>query len=111
VSFDIRTTLAPPGLPFLLVFRADPGEEDMILKIASAYEAASKRHIPPPAFGALPGDPREAHKRVEHSIEPLSRISALAVASMPPLGRRLGLAYRTGCHHRRGTAGASGAYR
>jgi amidase len=50
-------TLPPPGLPFSLVFRAEPGKEDVILKIASAYEAASKRRIPPPDFGPLPGEP------------------------------------------------------
>ena len=48
------TTIAKPGLPFSLVFRAEPGNEDVLLKIASAYEAASKRRIPPPAFGPLP---------------------------------------------------------
>ena len=51
------TTLPPPGLPFSLVFRAEPGKEDIILKIASAYEAASKRRVPPPEFGSLPGEP------------------------------------------------------
>jgi amidase len=51
---DTPTTLPPPGLPFSLVFRAEPGKEDVILRIASAYEAASKRRIPPPAFGTLP---------------------------------------------------------
>jgi hypothetical protein len=50
---DIATTLAAPGLPFSLVFRCEPGKEDVILKIASAYEFASKRRIPPPAFGSL----------------------------------------------------------
>jgi amidase len=50
-------TLPAPGLPFSLVFRAEPGKEDVILKIASAYEAASKRRIPPPQFGSLPGEP------------------------------------------------------
>jgi Asp-tRNA(Asn)/Glu-tRNA(Gln) amidotransferase A subunit family amidase len=49
------TTIPPPGLPFSLVFRAEPGKEDVLLKIASAYEAASKRRVPPPAFGPLPG--------------------------------------------------------
>lgn len=47
------TTIPEPGLPFSLVFRAEPGEEDVLLKIASAYEAASKRRVPPPAFGPL----------------------------------------------------------
>ncbi|MBV8168832.1 MAG: amidase, partial [Alphaproteobacteria bacterium] len=48
------TAIAPPGLPFSLVFRAEPGREDTLLRIASTYEAASKRRIPPPAFGPLP---------------------------------------------------------
>ena len=50
---DKPTTIPEPGLPFSLVFRAEPGKEDVILKIASAYETASKRRIPPPAFGPL----------------------------------------------------------
>jgi amidase len=49
-------TLPAPGLPFSLVFRADPGKEDLILKVASAYQAASKRRVPPPAFGPLGTD-------------------------------------------------------
>ena len=51
------TTLPAPGLPFSLVFRADPGREDVILRVASAYQSASKRRVPPPAFGPLPGEP------------------------------------------------------
>jgi hypothetical protein len=42
-----------PGLPFSLVFRAEPGKEDVLLHVASAYENASKRRIPPPAFPPL----------------------------------------------------------
>ncbi|MGY1591674.1 amidase family protein [Geodermatophilus sp. SYSU D00708] len=52
---DRATTLPEPGLPFSLVFRAEPGREDVVLQVASAYEAASRRRIPPPAFGPLPG--------------------------------------------------------
>ena len=44
------TTIPAPGLPFSLVFRCEPGKEDIVLKIASAYEAASNRRVPPPAF-------------------------------------------------------------
>jgi Asp-tRNA(Asn)/Glu-tRNA(Gln) amidotransferase A subunit family amidase len=40
-------------LPFSLVFRAEPGKEDVLLRIASSYEAASNRRIPPPNFGPL----------------------------------------------------------
>ncbi|MBN8919925.1 MAG: hypothetical protein J0H62_04345, partial [Rhizobiales bacterium] len=47
-------TIPAPGLPFSLVFRAEPGKEDVILRIASAYEAASRRRIAPPAFGPIP---------------------------------------------------------
>jgi len=48
------TKIPEPGLPFSLVFRAEPGKEDVLLKIASTYEAASKRRVPPPAFGPIP---------------------------------------------------------
>jgi Asp-tRNA(Asn)/Glu-tRNA(Gln) amidotransferase A subunit family amidase len=50
---DQPTAIPAPGLPFSLVFRAEPGKEDVLLKIASAYEAASNRRVPPPDFGAL----------------------------------------------------------
>jgi Asp-tRNA(Asn)/Glu-tRNA(Gln) amidotransferase A subunit family amidase len=50
VASDKPTEIAAPGLPFSLVFRAEPGKEDILLRIASAYEAASKRRVPPPAF-------------------------------------------------------------
>jgi Asp-tRNA(Asn)/Glu-tRNA(Gln) amidotransferase A subunit family amidase len=51
---NVPTNPPAPGLPFSLVFRAEPGREDVLLEIASAYEAASRRRIPPPAFGPLP---------------------------------------------------------
>jgi amidase len=50
---DQPTTIPAPGLPFSLVFRAEPGREDVLLRIASAYEAASHRRVPPPNFGPL----------------------------------------------------------
>ena len=50
----VPTTIPEPGLPFSLVFRAEPGREDVQLRIASTYEAASRRRVPPPAFGPLP---------------------------------------------------------
>jgi amidase len=54
VDSTTPTAIPEPGLPFSLVFRAEPGREDVLLKIASAYEAASKRRVPPPAFPPLP---------------------------------------------------------
>jgi Asp-tRNA(Asn)/Glu-tRNA(Gln) amidotransferase A subunit family amidase len=50
---DKPTTIPAPGLPFSLVFRAEPGREDVLLKIASAYEAASQRRVPPTDFPPL----------------------------------------------------------
>jgi hypothetical protein len=47
------TSLAEPGLPFSLVFRVEPGMEDSLIRIASAYEAASKRRVSPPQFGLI----------------------------------------------------------
>ena len=52
-SSDKPTRIREPGLPFSLVFRAEPGKEDVLINIASAYEAASNRRIPPPGFGPL----------------------------------------------------------
>jgi amidase len=46
----VPTTVPAPGLPFSLVFRGEPAREDVVLRVASAYEAASRRRIPPPAF-------------------------------------------------------------
>jgi hypothetical protein len=60
VASNTPMTIPEPGLPFSLVFRAEPGKEDVLLKIASAYEAASKRRVPPPAFGPLPMPSRRA---------------------------------------------------
>jgi Asp-tRNA(Asn)/Glu-tRNA(Gln) amidotransferase A subunit family amidase len=53
VNVDTPTTIPAPGLPFSLVFRAEIGKEDVILKVASAYQNASKRRVPPPAFPPL----------------------------------------------------------
>jgi hypothetical protein len=50
---DVPTELPEPGLPFSLVFRAEPGREDVILQVASAYESASRRRVPPPRFGPV----------------------------------------------------------
>ena len=50
VQSEEKTILSEPGLPFSLVFRAEPGREDCLLDVASAYENASKRRIPPPSF-------------------------------------------------------------
>ena len=51
-------TEAPaPGIPFSINFLVEPGMEHLALKAASAYQSASKRRVPPPAFKPLPGEP------------------------------------------------------
>jgi len=57
VNSNEAVELPAPGLPFALVFRADTGREHLLIRVAAAYEAASKRRVPPPAFGPLPGEP------------------------------------------------------
>jgi len=47
------TMIDGPGLPFSLVFRSEPGTEDSLVRIASTYEAASRRRVSPPDFGPL----------------------------------------------------------
>ena len=47
------TQLAAPGLPFSLVFRAEPGKEDVALQIAAEYEAATRHRVAPPSFPAV----------------------------------------------------------
>ena len=49
-SVQQATKIPAPGLPFSLVFRAEPGMEGVLIKIASAYEKVSKRRVSPPAF-------------------------------------------------------------
>jgi Asp-tRNA(Asn)/Glu-tRNA(Gln) amidotransferase A subunit family amidase len=53
VNNNAPTMIPAPGLPFSLVFRAEIGKEDVILKVASAYQNASKRRVPPPMFPPL----------------------------------------------------------
>ena len=42
-------------LPLGIMFFGRPFSEPMLLRIASAYEAATKHRIPPPDFGPVPG--------------------------------------------------------
>ena len=53
VPGTVRSMLPHP-MPFNINFWAGPGEEPMVLRIASAYESATKHRVPPPAFGPLP---------------------------------------------------------
>jgi amidase len=44
----------PAKLPVGIMFFGRPFSEPMLLRIASAYEAATRHRIPPPDFGAVP---------------------------------------------------------
>ncbi|MEO8482186.1 MAG: amidase family protein [Acidobacteriota bacterium] len=46
-------TVPEPGLPFSINFLAEPGMEPLIFKVATAYQAASHRRVPPPMFGPV----------------------------------------------------------
>lgn len=53
------TKLSSP-LPFNIGFWAAPGDESTIIKVASAYEAATKHRKPPAGFGPVRGEPMSA---------------------------------------------------
>jgi hypothetical protein len=46
-------SMLPNPMPIAIQFWAGPGEEPALLKVASAYEAATHHRIPPPDFGPL----------------------------------------------------------
>src|SRR5262245_16991054 len=52
----VASKLSHP-LPFSLEYWAGPGDEPVVLKVASAYEAATQHRKPPAAFPALKGEP------------------------------------------------------
>ena len=44
----------PNPMPISLMLWAAPGSDPSVIKVASAYEAATHHRVPPPAFGPLP---------------------------------------------------------
>ncbi|HZF31584.1 MAG TPA: amidase family protein [Gammaproteobacteria bacterium] len=51
------TKLGGIGLPYNMGFWAEPGQEANLIKVASAYEAATHHRAPPPAFPPVKGEP------------------------------------------------------
>jgi Asp-tRNA(Asn)/Glu-tRNA(Gln) amidotransferase A subunit family amidase len=49
--------MLPNPMPTSIMFLSTPGEEPAVLRVASAYEAATHHRVPPPDFGPLPGEP------------------------------------------------------
>jgi Asp-tRNA(Asn)/Glu-tRNA(Gln) amidotransferase A subunit family amidase len=56
VTGKVRSKLPHP-MPISLMVWAGPGSDPDVIKVASAYEAATHHRKPPPAFGPLPGEP------------------------------------------------------
>jgi hypothetical protein len=50
----ITQSLLSTAMPNSLMLWAGPGDDGKLLRIASAYEGATKHRVPPPAFGPLP---------------------------------------------------------
>jgi Asp-tRNA(Asn)/Glu-tRNA(Gln) amidotransferase A subunit family amidase len=50
-------SMLPHPMPIAITFFAGQGDEPTLLKAASAYEAATKHRVPPPAFGPVAGEP------------------------------------------------------
>jgi Asp-tRNA(Asn)/Glu-tRNA(Gln) amidotransferase A subunit family amidase len=49
-----QRSLLPRAMPTSMMLWSGPGEEPVLIKIASAYEAATRHRVPPPDFGPLP---------------------------------------------------------
>ena len=61
VTGAVKSKLPHP-MPISMMFWAGPGSDADVIKVASAYEAATHHRIPPPAFGPLPV-PRQTSSR------------------------------------------------
>jgi len=54
VAPDTLRTSLPHPMPIALTFFAGQGEEPLLIRIGTAYEAATHHRTPPPAFGPVP---------------------------------------------------------
>ena len=52
VTGEVESKLPNP-MPISLMVWAGPGSDATVIKVSSAYEAASKHRVPPPAFGPV----------------------------------------------------------
>jgi len=50
------TKLGGIGLPYNIAFWAEPGQESALIKVGSAYEAATHHRKAPPALGPVKGE-------------------------------------------------------
>jgi amidase len=54
VTGTVKSTLPHP-MPISLMVWSGPGSDSVVIKVASAYEAATHHRVPSPSFGPLPG--------------------------------------------------------
>ena len=54
VTGDVKSRMAHP-MPISLMFWGGPGFDSVVIKVASAYEAATHHRVPPPMFGPVSG--------------------------------------------------------
>jgi Asp-tRNA(Asn)/Glu-tRNA(Gln) amidotransferase A subunit family amidase len=59
VTGDVQVNLPHP-LPISMMFWAGPGSDPDVIKVASAYEAATHHRSPPPAFGPMRANQQRA---------------------------------------------------
>ena len=55
VTGSVPSKLSHP-MPISLMFWSGPGSDAVVIKVASAYEAATHHRTPPPSFGSVPGE-------------------------------------------------------
>jgi Asp-tRNA(Asn)/Glu-tRNA(Gln) amidotransferase A subunit family amidase len=49
-------------MPISMMFWAGPGSDAEVIKVASAYEAATHHRVPPPAFGPVSAPAQSANR-------------------------------------------------
>ena len=54
VTGTVKSQLPRP-MPISLAFWSAPGDDPAVIKVSSAYEAATQHRVPPPTFGPLGG--------------------------------------------------------
>jgi amidase len=57
LSPETPQSMLPHPMPIAITFFAGQGDEPTLLKVGSAYEAATKHRAPPAAFGPVAGEP------------------------------------------------------
>jgi Asp-tRNA(Asn)/Glu-tRNA(Gln) amidotransferase A subunit family amidase len=68
VTGTVKSQMAHP-MPISLMVWSGPGSDADVIKVASAYEAATHHRAPPPAFGPVPVAPNKAESTSNSSTQ------------------------------------------